>query len=227
LYSLVIVEAALELVPQTLRNHPSVKSHCKRTGRNSSEILLDISYHHRAMVDQNIKQWWKRGRPDIVHFDLVEALSTPLFKEKKLMVYVSTFDNKLLIMNQDLRLPKNYLRFERLMISILNKHRSKEGSELIEFRENVSFADLVQKIIKPQAVFGFSVEGTKIKLSEILHNSDSTYSKDCCFVVGGFQRGHFSESVTRLCNSVYSISPISLESHMVIARLLYECENYS
>ena len=221
-----IVESAIELVPQTLRNHPSVKNHCKREGRDSSEILLDISYHHRAMVEQNIKQWWKRGRPDIVHFDLVEALSTPLFKEKKLQVYVSTFDNKLLIMQQDLRLPKNYLRFERLMISIFNKHRSKEGPDLIEFRENVSFTDLVQKIIKPQVIFGFSVKGTRTKLSDILHNNESNYSKDYCFVVGGFQRGHFSESITRICNSVYSISPFSLESHVVIARLLYECENY-
>ncbi|MFZ0356666.1 MAG: ribosome biogenesis protein [Nitrososphaeraceae archaeon] len=226
MYSLVIVEAAIELVPQTLRNHPSVKNHCKRVGRDSSEILLDISYHHRAMVEQNIKQWWKRGRPDIVHFDLVEALSTPLFKEKKLHVYVSTFDNKLLIMHQDLRLPKNYLRFERLMISIFNKHRSKEASDLIEFRDNVSFTDLVQKIIKPQVILGFSVTGTRTKLSDILHNNQSNYSKDYCFVVGGFQRGHFSESITRLCNSVYSISPFSLESHVVIARLLYECENY-
>src|ERR1044071_3503407 len=140
----------MELVPQILRNHPSVRNHSKRTGRGINEIFLDVSYHHKAMVEKNIDQWWKRGRPDIVHFDLVEALSTPLFKQKKLQVYVSTFDNKLLIMNQDLRLPKNYLRFERLMISILNKHRSKEASELIEFRENVRFDDLVQKIIKPQ-----------------------------------------------------------------------------
>ena len=186
-----IVEAAIELVPQTLRNHPSVKNHCKRVGRDSSEILLDISYHHRAMVEQNIKQWWKRGRPDIVHFDLVEALSTPLFKEKKLQVYVSTFDNKLLIMHQDLRLPKNYLRFERLMISIFNKHRSKEGSDLIEFRENVSFTDLVQKIIKPQLILGFSVKGTRTKLSDILHNNAIQLFKGLLFCCRRLPTGTF------------------------------------
>jgi rRNA small subunit pseudouridine methyltransferase Nep1 len=223
----VIAEAAIELVPQILRNHPSVMNHSKRIGRDSNEILLDISYHHRAMVEQNIRQWWKRGRPDIVHFDLVEALSTPLFKQKKLEVYVSTFDNKLIIINQNLRLPKNYFRFERLMISIFNKQKNKRSSNLIELRENVGFNDLIRKIIRPDVVLGFSVKGTKINISDILLNNVVGNSKNYCFVVGGFQRGHFSETVNRTCNNVYSISPYSLESHVVIARVLYECENYT
>lgn len=227
MYSLVIAEAAIELVPQILRNHPSVKNHSKRIGRDSNEILLDISYHHKAMVEQNIPQWWKRGRPDIVHFDLVEALSTPLFKQKKLQVYVFTFDNKLIIINENLRIPKNYFRFERLMISIFNNHKNKKSSNLIELRENVGFNDLIRKIIRPDLVLGFSVKGTKIKISDILVNNAVDNSKNYCFVVGGFQRGHFSETVNRTCSTVYSISPYSLESHVVIARVLYECENYT
>lgn len=226
LYSLVIAEAAIELVPEILRNHPSVKNHCKRTGRDFTENLLDISYHHRAMVERNIEEWWKRGRPDIVHFDMVEALSTPLFKAKKLRVYVSTYDKKLIILNQDLRIPKSYYRFERLMINIFNKRSNSTGSNLIELRDNVSINDLIQKIIKPHLVFGFSVKGTRSKISDILRNNSLDDSNDYCFVVGGFQRGHFSESTSRVCNAIYSISPSSLESHVVIARALYECENY-
>ena len=75
--------------------------------------------------------------------------------------------------------------------------RNKDRPDLIEFRENVSFTNLVQKIIKPQLVIGFSVTGTRTKLSDIFRNNQSNYSKDYCFVVGGFQRGHFSESITR------------------------------
>ena len=221
-----IAEAAIELVPHILRNHPSVKNHSKRTGIDSNEILLDISYHHKAMVEENIKEWWKRGRPDIVHFDLVEALSTPLFKQKKLQVYVSTIDNNLITISKDLRIPKNYFRFERLMISIFNKHKNKNSPDLIKFQKNVSFSNLISKIVKPDLVIGFSVKGTKSKISTILQNNAINTSKNCCFVVGGFQRGHFSEEITRACNVVYSISPLSLESHVVIARVLYECENY-
>ena len=221
-----IAEAAIELVPQTLRNHPSIKNHCKRIGRGSNEILLDISYHHKAMVEQNIRKWWKRGRPDIVHFDLVEALSTPLFKQKKLKVYVSTIDNKLIIINEELRIPKSYFRFERLMITIFNNHKNNKSPNLIELRDNVGFSDLIQKIIRPDLVLGFSVKGTKSKICDILRNNAVDNSKNYCFVVGGFQRGHFSKSVNQACSNLYSISPYSLESHVVIARILYECENH-
>jgi rRNA small subunit pseudouridine methyltransferase Nep1 len=227
LYSLVIAEAAIELVPQILRNHPSIKNHCKRIGRDSNEILLDISYHHKAMVEQNIQKWWKRGRPDIVHFDLVEALSTPLFKQKKLKVYVYTIDNKLIIINQGLRIPKSYFRFERLMISIFNNHKIDKSPNLIELRDDVGFNDLIQKIIRPDLVLGFSVKGTKSKICDILRNNVVDNSKNYCFVVGGFQRGHFSETVNQACSNLYSISPYSLESHVVIARVLYECENHT
>jgi len=222
----VIAEAALELVPEILSNHPSVKNHCQRTGRHPNEILLDISYHHKAMVEQNIEQWWKRGRPDIVHFDLIEALSTPLFKQKKLQVYVSTFDNKLILLNQELRIPKNYFRFERLVAGIFNNPKKKKTPNLIELREGVDFSDLIDKIIRPDLVLGLSVKGTQTKICDILRKHVVDSSKKYCFVVGGFQRGNFSEAVSGACDSVYSISPYSLESHVVIARVLYDCENY-
>ena len=226
MYSLVIAEAAMELVPQILRNHPSVKNHSKRTGRRVNEIFLDISYHHKAMVENNIDQWWKRGRPDIVHFDLVEALSTPLFKQKKLQVYVSTFDNNLVTISQDLRIPKNYYRFEGLMIGIFNKQKNKNSPNLIEFQENVNFKDLIENIVRPDLIIGFSAKGTQSKISDILQNNANDTTKHYCFVIGGFQRGNFSEAVSGACDAIYSISPFSLESHVVISRVLYECENY-
>lgn len=221
-----IAEAAMELVPQILRNHPSVRNHSKRTGRSVNEIFLDISYHHKAMIEKNIDQWWKRGRPDIVHFDLVEALSTPLFKQKKLQVYVSTFDNNLVTISQDLRIPKNYFRFEGLMIGIFNKQKNKNSPNLIEFQENVNFNDLIEKIVRPDLTIGFSVKGTQSKISDILQNNAIDTTKHYCFVIGGFQRGNFSETVSEACDAIYSISPFSLESHVVISRVLYECENY-
>jgi rRNA small subunit pseudouridine methyltransferase Nep1 len=162
-----------------------------------------------------------------VHFYLVESLSNPLFKQKKLKVYVSTIDNKLIIINEELRIPKSYFRFERLMITIFNNHKNNKSPNLIELRDNVGFNDLIQKIIRPDLVLGFSVRGTKSKICHILRNNVVDNSKNYCFVVGGFQRGHFSETVNQTCSNLYSISPYSLESHVVIARVLYECENYT
>ncbi|TLX86365.1 MAG: ribosome biogenesis protein [Thaumarchaeota archaeon] len=227
MYSLVIAEAAIEIIPPILRNHPSVKNHSKRVGRNSNELLLDISYHHKAMVEQNLQEWWKRGRPDIVHFDLLESLSTPLSMQKKLQVYVSTFDNKLITINQNLRIPKNYFRFEGLITSIFLGQNKKNSPKLIELKENVGFNDLIEKIIRPDLLIGFSIQGTKTKIKDILVHNITNDSRNYCFVIGGFQRGHFSERISRTFNNLFSISPYSLESHVVIARVLYECENYA
>jgi rRNA small subunit pseudouridine methyltransferase Nep1 len=65
----------------------------------------------------------KRGRPDIVHFALMEALSTPLFIENKLRVYVHTTNDKIIAVADSLRIPKSYVRFEGLMVKLF-----KDGS---------------------------------------------------------------------------------------------------
>jgi rRNA small subunit pseudouridine methyltransferase Nep1 len=113
------------------------------------------------------------------------------------------------------------------MISIFNELKNDKSPNLIELRDNVGFNDLIQKIIRPDLVLGFSVRGTKSKICDILRNNVVDNSKNYCFVVGGFQRGHFSETVNQACSNLFSISPYSLESHVVIARVLYECENYT
>ncbi|MDQ3726759.1 MAG: ribosome biogenesis protein, partial [Thermoproteota archaeon] len=71
-----------------MASHAAVKNHSRRLQLKSSEIILDRSYHHAAM--KRLPYSWKRGRPDIVHFALMEALSTPLFMNMMLRVYVHT-----------------------------------------------------------------------------------------------------------------------------------------
>ena len=55
------------------------------------------------MISGKIKLAWKRGRPDIAHFALLEALSTPLYLEGLLDVYIHTIDNKVIKVGPDLR----------------------------------------------------------------------------------------------------------------------------
>ena len=43
---LVIVEAAVELVPKEIRDHPSVRAEARRRGKRVDEILLDLSLIH-------------------------------------------------------------------------------------------------------------------------------------------------------------------------------------
>jgi rRNA small subunit pseudouridine methyltransferase Nep1 len=164
----------------------------------------------------------KRGRPDIVHFALMEALSTPLFRNMMLRVYVHTINDKIITIADNLRIPKSYFRFERLMVSLFRDSaiKSNEGSILMELSDG-TFSDLID-IIKPDMVIGLSTVGVQSKAQKVAESARSVDHSS--LVIGGFAKGHFSENVTRSLGPTYSISNIALEAHVVIARILYECE---
>jgi rRNA small subunit pseudouridine methyltransferase Nep1 len=164
----------------------------------------------------------KRGRPDIVHFSLMEALATPLFMKMKLKVSVHTINDKIITIADNLRIPKSYFRFERLMVSLFrdNVIKSNEGTILMELSDG-TFADLID-MIKPDMVIGLSTVGVQSKAQKVAENARSVDHSS--LVIGGFAKGHFSENVTRSLGPTYSISNVALETHVVIARILYECE---
>jgi rRNA small subunit pseudouridine methyltransferase Nep1 len=206
-------------VPQEIVRHAAVRNHAQRQGFKPSETLLDRSYHHAAMV--KLEDAGKRGRPDIVHFALMEALGTPLFLNGMLRVYVHTANNRLIAIADNLRIPKSYFRFEGLMVSLFRDRvvKSEEGAVLMEMSDG-TLADLIAAI-KPGKVIGLSTTGVQGTAEKAVAEN---LSDDCAFVVGGFPRGHFSESTTKLLNLTYSIGDVGLEAHVVIARILYECE---
>ncbi|MFZ1076851.1 MAG: ribosome biogenesis protein, partial [Nitrosotalea sp.] len=92
--ALVIAESALELVPKELQNHNSVLASARKFNKKPSEILLDVSWHFAAM--KKIKNEIKRGRPDLVHFCLLEACSIPIYFENRLQVFVHTIDDRVI-----------------------------------------------------------------------------------------------------------------------------------
>lgn len=225
--SLVISEAALETVPFNMLNHPSVTNYARKLGKRPSEILLDRSYHHAAMLDSKLEFAWKRGRPDLVHFALIEALSTPLFLKKLLHVYVSTIGNQVVYIGENLRIPKSYSRFEGLMIDLFKNNHirgGKNNATLLKLQNNVSLEHLINNIIKPLKVIGLSRMGVQSSPEKIISTHISKNCFQCAFIIGGFPRGQFTENTKRLCDYFYSIGNYSLESHVVIARILYECE---
>lgn len=228
--SLVIAEAALETIPREIIDHPSVTNHALKIGKMPKEILLDRSYHHAAIVHGRIKAGWKRGRPDIIHFALMEALSTPLFFKRILRVYVHTINDKVIFIGENLRIPKSYFRFEGLMINlfknkVIKGHESSNNNILLELEDNITFENLIKNIVKPDKLIGLSTTGFQSTAEEVVSkNIDRDNNRHCAFVIGAFPKGHFSDDVSTLFNHSYSIGEFTLEAHVVIARILYECE---
>jgi rRNA small subunit pseudouridine methyltransferase Nep1 len=215
--SLILAESALELVPLELQDHPSVLSHAQKLGKNPSEILLDNSWHFAAM--KGINNEIKRGRPDLVHFSILEATTIPLYLQNKIKIYVHTIDDKVIYIGQNVHTPKSYHRFEGLIEKLfLEKTIQTDTSILLEIKEK-SFSELINEI-KPSKIIGFSTRGEPRSFEKI----SSEISDNACIVIGGFQKGHFSESTTSKITQLFSVDNLSYEAHVVIARMLYEYE---
>ena len=161
----------------------------------------------------------KRGRPDIVHSSLLEACSIPLYFEKKISIYIHTINDEIIKINDNVRLPKSYHRFMGLIEQLFSEKRiESEGNILLEIVD-MKFSELIKKI-NPKSIVGLSRLGEMSSYQKVAQTLDD----DSCIIIGGFQKGHFSEEVKNTINQLVSINQQSLESHIVTARILYEYE---
>ena len=215
--SLILTESSLELVPNELKSHPSVISHAQKLGKKSSEILLDNSWHFAAM--KGIKNEIKRGRPDLVHFCILEATTIPLYQKNEIKIYIHTINDKVIYFGNNVHIPKSYHRFAGLIEKLfLEKTIESNGDVLLEIKDK-SFSDLIDEI-KPSTVIGLSSKGKKLSYE----NSASKLTENSCLIIGGFQKGHFSDAVRNRIDQLISIDDSSHEAHVVVARMLYEYE---
>lgn len=215
--SLVLAESSLEIMPRELISHPSVVSHAQKLGKRPSEILLDNSWHFAAM--KNIDNEIKRGRPDLVHFSILEATTIPLYFKNKIKIFIHTIDDKVISIGENVHIPKSYHRFAGLFEKLFSeKTISVDNHELLSVKEQ-SFSQLIASL-NPSQVIGFSTTGKSSSFEKI----NTNVRDDSCIVIGGFQKGHFSNSLNNKITDLFSVGDISLESHVVVARMLYEYE---
>ena len=216
---LVLAEAALETVPKDLWSHPAVRHHSKRQRKPPKQLLLDRSLHHSAMrrLDDNEK----RGRPDITHFALLEALGSPLNKEGLLQVYVHTNKDYTITVDPNTRLPRNYNRFIGLMEQLFQLGKvPSEGKVLLKLEHKT----LQQLLTETEAdyVLAFSREGKQKTLHDAVSSLQSKQRP--AVIVGGFPHGHFSETAVQLADEVVCVNSEMLEAWTVASRVIYEYE---
>ena len=219
--TLVLAESALETVPESLWSHSSVQRHAKLRRKPPRFVLLDRSYHHRAM--KKLEHNEKRGRPDIVHFVLLEALGSPLNKEGLLQVYVHTFNDYVITVNPETRLPRNYDRFVSLIEQLFEYERvpPQQRQTALLTLEHKTLTQLIGEV-KPSYVLAFSRIGKPRMLEEAI--SKLSNEKRPLLIVGGFPHGHFSEATLKLVNETVCIDPDMLETWTVTSRAIYEYE---
>ena len=185
----------------------------KSKGKHPSQILLDRSLHHTAML--KLKDGLRRGRPDLVHQAVLAVTGTPAYLMGEAKLYIHTYANLVIEVAEKTRLPKTYFRFQGLMEKVL----SGQKEELLRVRET-KVDDLIDQI-GAESVIGFSRRGNLMKPEEWV----SKYVKNnTVFVVGGFPRGGFSPDVVKKFNAMVAIHEMPLETHTVLARVIYDYE---
>ncbi|QLH05340.1 ribosome biogenesis protein [Nitrosopumilus oxyclinae] len=217
MFSFVLAESSLELVPSELKHHPSVVSHARKLDKHPSEILLDNSWHFAAM--KGIQNEMKRGRPDLVHFSILEATTIPLYLQNKMKFYVHTLDDKVISFGNNVHIPKSYHRFAGVIEKLYQEKEITTKDDVLLEIEEKTFPQLLDEI-NPSKVLGFSTTGKTSTYEKIAKDIPD----DACIVIGGFQKGHFSDLIENKITDLYSVGDESFEGHVVVARMLYEYE---
>ena len=210
---LVLVECGIELIPKLIRDHPAVKKNF--SPRIYSSQLLDNTLHFSAM--KNLKNREKRGRPDIIHSCLLNALGSPLNKNRNLKLYIHTINNKIFEFNPEIRIARNYNRFKGLIAKLLiDGSIETEDSKLISPFKG-SLKDLISEFENPE-VYLFSSKGKLINNYKELFVED--ISKNYITLVGGFQKSTFSKDIINLSEKSISISKHPLDAWVATNRII-------
>jgi rRNA small subunit pseudouridine methyltransferase Nep1 len=221
LLTLILAESALETIPERLWTQRSIQRYAKQHQKSPQFVLLDRSYHHAAM--RGLEHSEKRGRPDIVHFALLEALGSPLNKEGLLEVCVHTIDDHVIRVDPASRLPRNYNRFVNLIEQLFEYEKipPQPTEKALLTIKRKTLPQLIREI-KPSYVLAFSRIGNSCTLEEAV--SKISGESRPTVIVGGFPHGHFSEITTKLANKIVSIDSEMMETWTITSRLIYEFE---
>ena len=218
--NLVLVEAALETVPRSIIRHPSVRRNARRRGKKPEETLLDRSLHHAAM--RGIVNGHKRGRPDIVHFCLLEALGAPLNREGRLRLFVHTYGGYAIEVSPEARLPRDYTRFCGLMEQLFAESRVPPGAaEPLIKLASTSLRDLMGQI-SASRITALTSRGQSTTLEETCRSL--ARDENPAVFIGAFPSGPIGEGTLSLSNEALSIYPEPLDAWIVTSRIIYEFE---
>ena len=213
--NLIFVETALELIPPEIITHPSVGRNAKRHGKPAEENLLDRSLHHFAM--NRLPENERRGRPDIIHFCLLEAMGSPLNKSGELRVWINTQQGYTITVDPSTRPPRDYNRFKSLMEQLfVDKKSPATGVPLLTLNK-MSLKELIN-YLNTSIVIALSSHGEKSSFEEV--SKIIVKESNPAILIGAYPSGPLSDEALNLSDKVLSVYPEPLEAWTVLSRTL-------
>uniref|UniRef100_A0A7C4BB88 Ribosomal RNA small subunit methyltransferase Nep1 n=1 Tax=Thermofilum pendens TaxID=2269 RepID=A0A7C4BB88_THEPE len=218
---LILADAGLELVPREIWHHPAVWNTAYARGKKPGEILLDISLHYAAA--KALKDWRKRGRPDILLTCLLLALSTLLNRRGLLEIVIHTYGGLVIKVDPAVRIPRNYNRFVGLMEQLLLRGKVPPDSEKPLLWVSHEKLEDVVKAWNPDFAVLMHEKGERVHARELAARL-SEHERPLV-LVGCFQSGEFSEEVLKLGGKPFSYADEVLDAWYVVAKTLLALED--
>jgi rRNA small subunit pseudouridine methyltransferase Nep1 len=219
---MILLECALELIPSELSSLKQIQKHAARRGKKPTEILLDQSHHGREMT--RLEDGLQRGRPDILFHSLISLLETPLCKSGYLTLHLHLQDGRIIEINPEVRLPRNYDRFIGLFEQLLLKGQVPiEGTPLLKITRK-SLSDLVTELKKgsSDALSILAIEnGLRTPIDSLHSKLPHDASLPVIVGVGAFPHGDFSGELVKLFETHLELDIEVMMAWHVCAEILW------
>jgi len=222
--TILLAEAAIEPFPNELLKNIKAKKYLAKVGKSPDEIILDVSEHGFLM--KNLKKKYKRGRSDIVHLALLACHGSIIAKRKKLNVVIHTYNDVLIYINSETRIPRALERFKGLF-SQLFKFKTippKKENPLIYSLEGTLEHFIKENREKHDIIVEFSVKGERMSLPEIAE--ELAKRKKPLLIFGAFQKGQIETLPESLIDKKIAIFEEGLDLFTAISHILAAIEYY-
>lgn len=218
----ILLDCAIELVPSEISSSKQVQKHAGRRGKGPTEILLDQTYHGRAMTKLDNSE--RRGRPDIAHLSLLSLLETPLCKAGFLTINLHLQDGRMVDVNPKVRLPRNYDRFVGLTEQLIQQGRVPTDGEPLLMVTPLTLQELVSKLqgLNDSAISILCTEGGNRTTIDDLHRILPTDVTIPLIVgIGAFPHGDLSQDIKTMFESHVELDKDTMMAWHVCAEVLW------
>ncbi|MGB9894824.1 MAG: hypothetical protein ACPLN2_02850 [Thermoproteota archaeon] len=176
--------------------------------------LLDISKHFRKMRRDDLG---KRGRPDITHVGILNVCDFPAYSRGEVGLILHTIDNKVILIKDSWRPPRNYINFSSLFAQLLKLGRVPPEGEPLLLVSNSALKDTLSDL-RVKKVILLSSRGKKVNLEQYLTSLRSNIP--VAFLVGAYARGAPRDEILAISNEVISVYDKVLTTNVVLSMLM-------
>jgi rRNA small subunit pseudouridine methyltransferase Nep1 len=179
---IIFLESSLETIPK------EIKGSSKKT-KTYNEIL-DINIHYKNML--KLRDFSKRGRPDIIHYSLLNILEKPFVTNGYVNVYMHVYDDRVYKFNNNIRIPKNYDRFKGLMAQLLKYNKVPPESEdplIFLVSKNLN------EFVKNRKILLLSENGEDFNVEGVINIA---IKEGLTIGIGAFAHGDFKQEIDKI-----------------------------